>query len=423
MRRLLVKILQILDGTPAVYGKREQGQSVVELALITPILIVLFAGLVEIGWFANNYLTLMDVARAGARRAATLQDDLSAISWEWGARDSTFMAIADLPADYQANGIGVMPEIAGQDVARRAHRDCDLVAANRLFYDSVACAMIASLDPLSLRPENGIDDIIISGFALEMIDPRNDEIVSGNQPWLSANRPITSPDPNVPQMVVVGRYPSNANECDVIITDLVTGTPVLIPLESRDPFDFNGNNFIDVYVLGGSGTFLNTSPSTPWTNGGNIILSNFNWYVANDDFSEVYGGFPEETGSTATNSTLTWGYDPIAGNITDAEKQVGFVWTGNHRIDGTNCIGSEWTMRDMEDLFNLNSFITDPNDRALLPGQGVALVEIYWQHKLLLNFPIFNPFYTMLGATTTISVWAAFPMQPVDPNIVFELDD
>jgi len=59
----MVKIIQLLDGTPAVYGKRQSGQSVVELALITPILIILLAGLVEIGWFANNYLNLLDVTR------------------------------------------------------------------------------------------------------------------------------------------------------------------------------------------------------------------------------------------------------------------------------------------------------------------------------------------------------------------------
>ncbi len=65
MRTFIKKIIQLLDGTPSVYGKRQSGQSVVELALITPILIVLLAGLVEIGWFANNYLNLLDVTRAG----------------------------------------------------------------------------------------------------------------------------------------------------------------------------------------------------------------------------------------------------------------------------------------------------------------------------------------------------------------------
>ena len=82
MRASFVKLIQVLDGTPAVYGKRQSGQSVVELALITPILIILLAGLIEIGWFANNYLSLLDVTRAGARRGAVLQDQQSPLFWD-----------------------------------------------------------------------------------------------------------------------------------------------------------------------------------------------------------------------------------------------------------------------------------------------------------------------------------------------------
>mgnify|MGYP001220237202 CR=1 FL=1 len=41
MHRLMKKILEILDGTPAEYGIRSRGQSMAELALVTPILIVL----------------------------------------------------------------------------------------------------------------------------------------------------------------------------------------------------------------------------------------------------------------------------------------------------------------------------------------------------------------------------------------------
>ena len=43
------KIFRILDGTPAVYGQYSRGQSLVELALVTPLLIVLLMGLAEIG--------------------------------------------------------------------------------------------------------------------------------------------------------------------------------------------------------------------------------------------------------------------------------------------------------------------------------------------------------------------------------------
>src|SRR5215216_4589210 len=101
MRTLLVKIIQLLDGTPAVYGKRQSGQSVVELALITPILIILLAGLVEIGWFANNYLNLLDVTRAGARRGAVLQDQKSPLFWD---NKHSYVPRILLPPLYQMAG-------------------------------------------------------------------------------------------------------------------------------------------------------------------------------------------------------------------------------------------------------------------------------------------------------------------------------
>jgi hypothetical protein len=65
MRSVFKKIIEILDGTPAVYGKQKRwrGQSVVELTLVSPLLIVLLMGLAEIGWFANNFLILLIPAR------------------------------------------------------------------------------------------------------------------------------------------------------------------------------------------------------------------------------------------------------------------------------------------------------------------------------------------------------------------------
>src|SRR3954469_20647530 len=98
MRNFIRKIIQLLDGTPAVYGKRQAGQSVVELALITPILIILLSGLIEIGWFANNYLNLLDVSRVGARRGAVLQDQKSPLFWQ---NKYSYVPNAMLPAAYQ----------------------------------------------------------------------------------------------------------------------------------------------------------------------------------------------------------------------------------------------------------------------------------------------------------------------------------
>lgn len=392
MRRLFKKIILILDGTPRVTGKRQSGQSLVELALVTPLLIMLLAGLVEIGWFANNFLTLLDVARAGARRGATLQDDLSARTWESDFRENTYLDIGALPADYQSQGFGVMPYSTGsvdpndpdpaviaEQAQRRAFRitegptdaHCDeSIAAG--FYSEVICLMLDSLDPLRFNSGNDVDEIVVSGFALEMVE---------DPTWFAPATP-----PTRPEVTVVGRFPSNANECDASV--VAAGADAPTPLEPRDPFDFNQNSFVDVY------------PSVP---GGSVN------FVSNAHFSEMYGG-------VLSTDTLDWGYDSPAADVTHAEKQVGFVWTGNHRIGETMCVGSEWTVSEVEDLFNLNTFVfNDDADRSLIPGQGLVLVEIYWEHKLLLNLP----FFTVLNDRFTLNVWSAFPMQAVQPNILF----
>jgi Flp pilus assembly protein TadG len=50
--------------------RREEGQGVVEFAFVLPILLALILGIVQFGIAFNNYLTLNDATRVGARKAA-----------------------------------------------------------------------------------------------------------------------------------------------------------------------------------------------------------------------------------------------------------------------------------------------------------------------------------------------------------------
>jgi Flp pilus assembly protein TadG len=50
--------------------KREKGQTMVEFTLVLPILLVLMLGIAQFGITFNNYVTLTDAVRAGARKAA-----------------------------------------------------------------------------------------------------------------------------------------------------------------------------------------------------------------------------------------------------------------------------------------------------------------------------------------------------------------
>jgi hypothetical protein len=406
MRRLIARLLAVLDGTPAPSHRRarQAGQSAVELALITPILITLLAGLVEIGWFANNYLTLLDVTRSGARRGATLNSEefspLESYNNDW-----SYVAIEDMPDAYRAitdnppgladePGIGIHAydtSFAFEDQRddRREGRDCD----RPNFYSAVACNMLDSLDPLQMDPRNGVDDIVVSVFSVENVDPNS---LTTTYPVLGPNRPL--PGYNGPQIVVVGRYPTNANECNDADPDTSLSIPAAF--EPRDPFDFNENNAIDVYS--------ETPPIPP-------LAAPF---VYHDTFSEVF------------NTVFNYGYDDATFPDPDApiERQVGFVWLGQQRIVDlatnlpTNCIGSQWRVDAMEDLFNVPGFVNPISDeeRRVLPGQGIVLAEMWWQHELLLKIPVFDPVFAILGDRTTIYVWAAFPVSVADPSMVFD---
>ncbi len=57
--------------------KTQRGQSFTELALILPILLLLLAGLVEVGFFINRYLDALDLTREAARFASN-RDPFSA---------------------------------------------------------------------------------------------------------------------------------------------------------------------------------------------------------------------------------------------------------------------------------------------------------------------------------------------------------
>ncbi|MCL4250463.1 MAG: pilus assembly protein [Anaerolineae bacterium] len=385
MQKLVLKIIQLLDGTPTVYGKSQRGQSLVEMALITPILIIMLMGMVEIGWFANNYLTLLDVTRAGARHGAVLQDQFSPLFWnndasyvpaQWfgSAPDSNnFQDQGLLLGDTSILAMPYTGDAASQLVQRNARggqRGCNLPVESQ-FYREVACVMMASMEPLSFDAENNTDDIIISGFSIARITdtPGNPVIITDSL------RSAVNPSADTLN-VVVGRYPTNANECDVQNTG--TGAvPIfqVLPRE-RDPFDINENGVRDL------------RPDAGGPRGTGV-------------FNELDGR------------------DIVESSVSLAEKQVGFSVFGQHLIPGTGCIGSVWKVADIERLINLPNYeLTDELRRSQLPFQGLVLVEIYWEHDMLLKFPLFNPLVNIFSGdlSPTISVWAVFPMPSVEPN-------
>jgi Flp pilus assembly protein TadG len=54
--------------------KNDRGQTMTELALVLPILVVLVLAIAQFGVAFNNYVTLTDAARAAARKGAVSRD-------------------------------------------------------------------------------------------------------------------------------------------------------------------------------------------------------------------------------------------------------------------------------------------------------------------------------------------------------------
>jgi Flp pilus assembly protein TadG len=58
-----------------IHWKNEEGQALVEFALVIPLFMMLLLGILQFGIIFNNYITLTDAARAGSRVAAVSRLD------------------------------------------------------------------------------------------------------------------------------------------------------------------------------------------------------------------------------------------------------------------------------------------------------------------------------------------------------------
>jgi hypothetical protein len=431
MRKLLRRIIHILDGTPAEYGQHpERGQSLVEMAFIVPILIIMVVGLIEIGWYANNYINLIEAAKVGARRGPFLNGENAPQAFDPNTSVAPRRASAGYPALASPGEAGF-----NEDDPRNKARGikttttpntniCGIEGINVAdfgFYNLIVCTVLASLDPLRIQigtDPNGFaykDDIVVSVFSLQhvnnapgqaLVGVDNPDTLGLNDPYdLVINTAQYNGYPDGHQVVVAGRWPPNANEC---AKAGINGARD--PGDYRDPFDYIVNNTVD--------TQLFTLP-----NATQILIA---YELA----------IPVYSATGVIDS-----YQSYADVLND-EIQRGWAYTGQHRIDpvdGFNetCWGSEFTLREVEDRLNLPNFI-DPSDpqyqdrRAVMPSQGLVLVEVFWEHNLLLGeqIPVFNALYDILsdrdnpdGTNNVIRVWSAFPAAAAEPNIIYQPGD
>jgi Flp pilus assembly protein TadG len=72
------------------FTTRESGQGLVEFALVLPLLAIMILAIVQLGVLYNNYETLTDATRAGARVAAVTAVSTCKATAEQAVRDSAY---------------------------------------------------------------------------------------------------------------------------------------------------------------------------------------------------------------------------------------------------------------------------------------------------------------------------------------------
>ena len=93
-------------------NRDESGQTMAEFAIVLPVLVVLLFGIIQFGILFNNFVTLTDAARAGAREGAVSRNDANPI----GAATT---AVRNSAADLNQTNLGVTVNstwVAGTDV-------------------------------------------------------------------------------------------------------------------------------------------------------------------------------------------------------------------------------------------------------------------------------------------------------------------
>jgi Flp pilus assembly protein TadG len=82
--------------------RSQQGQTMTEFALVLPVLALILFAVIQFGIVFNNYITLTDATRAGARKAAVSRQDPN--------RDSAVMsAVRSSASDLKGTKLSVPP--------------------------------------------------------------------------------------------------------------------------------------------------------------------------------------------------------------------------------------------------------------------------------------------------------------------------
>jgi hypothetical protein len=128
----------------------QRGQSLVEIALVFPFILLLLAGLVEVGHYVNTYLTLLDASREAARFAADLDPRNP-----WGDNFDR-----SVHPDACGGPVG-SPNGPGSEACLRL--GCEMT---KFFFHNAACLVSTNLQGLELDLSREHNDVVISIVAV-----------------------------------------------------------------------------------------------------------------------------------------------------------------------------------------------------------------------------------------------------------------
>jgi TadE-like protein len=374
MRQSLRKVMHVLDGQPVSL----RGQSLVEMAITFPILILMVLSLVEVGFLANNYLILIDAVRAAGRAAVNLdpsawkdadtrnQNRMDCDIPEGGPtpnnHSDTYYMFGNVPSpnDQRSNSNGGPrgQHLPGYSIGNEGPFG---------FFDEVACQVIRGMTPLLLNDGDTTqskDDVVVSAISYKVVDYNSPPAQPGNTsnpkydagPAMYGNTWVT----------VTGRWPLANRYCGTYAGNAATTG------DERDPFDWMRADF-----------------HNGWTNAG-------------DDGDEGRPGDPPAGPSAFLRQQNS-----------DSQGVRGFVFTGNAlNDDGSGCYGSKFTVQDIERHMNLS----DSAFNREVPNGGLVIVEVFWQHHPLFLGPLFQGFTGNRFNDPVLWIWGWFPVPSTEPT-------
>jgi Flp pilus assembly protein TadG len=87
---------------PSIRLRSQRGQAMAEFAIVVPVLLLVLLGIMQLGIVYNNWVTLTDAARAGARKAAVCRSGCSP-----DATTATINAVKNSAADLNPSTLSV----------------------------------------------------------------------------------------------------------------------------------------------------------------------------------------------------------------------------------------------------------------------------------------------------------------------------